>query len=450
MGQKNKSQNQKQDDFGQGPGAVGCSVHTKKCEDPTTDPVVVNRSLCKITPLAMESFVVYNPVRLKFGEGVTDGLASDLLEHGLQKVLVLVGKGSVRRSGLLDRLLEQLREKGLEAEVFEGIRSNPVYEDADRAVSQAKSMGAQALLAVGGGSVIDTAKAVAAGYYTEHSVWDFYAGGAPKPSRALPLFVVLTLAATGTEMNRATVLQNNATGQKRGWGNELLFPKISYLDPLLTQTVPRDYTAYGVADLMAHALEQYFSPDESPLSDAFALQVLRQAMIYGARAVYNGQDTEARSQVLWLSTVALNGTLIAGKKRGDFGVHAVEHVLSARYDVAHGAGLSVVYPAWIKHFAPRIRAKLEALEDACSGWRATHPDPQIRTAPAVVGDPDLPFVGMLEDFFEQIGTPTRLSQMGIPAEECEPLVADLHRHNATGNYFEMKEPDWKRLVQLMY
>ena len=318
----------------------------------------------------MESFVVYNPVRLKFGEGVTDSLAADLLEHGLQKVLVLVGKGSVRRSGLLDRLLDQMRGQGLEVEVFEGIRSNPVYEDADRAVSLAKSMGAQALLAVGGGSVIDTAKAVAAGYYTEHSVWDFYAGGAPKPTRALPLFVVLTLAATGTEMNRATVLQNNATGQKRGWGNELLFPKISYLDPLLTQTVPRDYTAYGVADLMAHALEQYFSPDESPLSDAFALQVLRQAMIYGARAVYNGQDAEARSQVLWLSTVALNGTLIAGKKRGDFGVHAVEHVLSARYDVAHGAGLSVVYPAWIKHFAPRIRAKLEALEDACSGWRA--------------------------------------------------------------------------------
>jgi alcohol dehydrogenase YqhD (iron-dependent ADH family) len=450
MGQKNKTQNQKQDDFGQGPGAVGCFVHTKKCEDPATEAVVAIRSLCKITPLAMESFVVYNPVRLKFGEGVTDGLASDLLEHGLQKVLVLVGKGSVRRSGLLDRLLEQMRGQGLEVEVFEGIRSNPVYEDADRAVSQAKSMGAQALLAVGGGSVIDTAKAVAAGYYTEHSVWDFYAGGAPKPSRALPLFVVLTLAATGTEMNRATVLQNNATGQKRGWGNELLFPKISYLDPLLTQTVPRDYTAYGVADLMAHALEQYFSPDESPLSDAFALQVLRQAMIYGARAVYNGQDTEARSQVLWLSTVALNGTLIAGKKRGDFGVHAVEHVLSARYDVAHGAGLSVVYPAWIKHFAPRIRAKLEALEDACSGWRATHPDPQIRTAPAVVGEPDLPFVGLLEDFFEHIGTPTRLSQMGIPAEECAPLVAGLHRHNATGNYFEMKEPDWQRLVQLMY
>jgi alcohol dehydrogenase YqhD (iron-dependent ADH family) len=425
-------------------------VIVKKAGTPAPYPVKAPRSLCKITPLAMESFVVYNPVRLKFGEGVTDSLAADLIEHGISKVLVMVGKGSVRRSGLLDRLLEQLQGMGLETEVFEGIRSNPVYEDADRAVAQAKSMGAQALLAVGGGSVIDTAKAVAAGYYTEHSVWGFYAGGAPKPTRALPLFVVLTLAATGTEMNRATVVQNNATGQKRGWGNELLFPKISYLDPLLTQTVPRDYTAYGVADLMAHALEQYFSPDESPLSDAFALQVLRQAMIYGARAVYNGQDTEARSQVLWLSTVALNGTLIAGKKRGDFGVHAVEHVLSARYDVAHGAGLSVVYPAWIKHFAPRIRAKLEALEDACSGWRATHPDPQIRTAPAVVGNPDLPFVGMLEDFFEQIGTPTRLSQMGIPAEEGAPLVADLHRHNATGNYFEMKEPDWQRLVQLMF
>ncbi|MFM7699659.1 MAG: iron-containing alcohol dehydrogenase, partial [Bacteroidota bacterium] len=119
----------------------------------------------------------------------------------------------------------------------------------------------------------------------------------------------------GTEMNRATVLQNNATGQKRGWGNEHLFPKISYLDPLLTHTVPAHYTAYGVADLMAHTLEQYFSPDFSPLSDAFAVQVIREAMHWGYKAVQDGNDAEARQQVLWLSTVALNGTLIAGKRR---------------------------------------------------------------------------------------------------------------------------------------
>ncbi|MFZ9968432.1 MAG: iron-containing alcohol dehydrogenase [Bacteroidia bacterium] len=398
----------------------------------------------------MESFVVYNPVRLKFGEGVTESLAADLQEYGITNLLILIGKGSVKRSGLLERLRSQLHEKGLQTEVFEGIRSNPIFEDADRAVEQARSMKATALLAVGGGSVIDTAKAVAAGYYADHSVWDFYAGGAPKPTRALPLFVVLTLAATGTEMNRATVLQNNATGQKRGWGNELLFPKISYLDPLLTTTVPADYTAYGVADLMAHALEQYFSPDDSPLSDAFALQVLRQAMIYGSRAVHDGQDIEARAQVLWLSTVALNGTLIAGKRRGDFGVHAVEHVLSARYDVPHGAGLSVVYPAWIQLFAPQIRAKLEALEDACTGWRSNHPDPRVRLATAGKGHPEIPFLGMLEDFFESIGTPTRLSQLGISPQEKAPLVADLALHRASGNYFSLEEPEWQRLVDFMF
>jgi len=398
----------------------------------------------------MESFVVFNPVRLKFGEGVTDSLSADLKEHGISNVLILIGKGSVKRSGLLDRLQLQLREQGLRSEVFEGIRSNPIYEDADRAVEHARSMKAEALLAVGGGSVIDTAKAVAAGYFADHSVWDFYAGGAPKPTRALPLFVVLTLAATGTEMNRATVLQNNATGQKRGWGNELLFPKVSYLDPLLTTTVPADYTAYGVADLMAHALEQYFAPDDSPLSDAFALQVLRQAMIYGARAVHNGLDTEARAQVLWLSTVALNGTLIAGKRRGDFGVHAVEHVLSARYDVPHGAGLSVVYPAWIQMFAPQIRSKLEALEDACTGWRNHHPDPKVRFGTAGTGHPEIPFLGMLEDFFECIGTPTRLNQLGISPQEKAPLVVDLAQHRATGNYFTLQEPEWQRLVDLMF
>ncbi|MFM7700627.1 MAG: iron-containing alcohol dehydrogenase [Bacteroidota bacterium] len=204
----------------------------------------------------MENFTVYNPVRLKFGPGTVDTVGQDLAEEGHQSVLILLGQGSARRSGLLDRIEAQLLKAGLSWEIFEGIRPNPVYEDADRAVQKAKAMKADALLAVGGGSVIDTAKAVAAGAYVEHSVWDFYAGGAAKPSKALPLFVVLTLAATGTEMNRATVLQNNATGQKRGWGNEHLFPKISYLDPLLTHTVPAHYTAYGVANLMAHTLEQ--------------------------------------------------------------------------------------------------------------------------------------------------------------------------------------------------
>ena len=397
----------------------------------------------------MENFTVYNPVRLKFGPGTVDTVGQDLAEEGHQSVLILLGQGSARRSGLLDRIEAQLLKAGLSWEIFEGIRPNPVFEDADRAVQRAKAMKADALLAVGGGSVIDTAKAVAAGAYVEHSVWDFYAGGAVKPSKALPLFVVLTLAATGTEMNRATVLQNNATGQKRGWGNEHLFPKISYLDPLLTHTVPAHYTAYGVADLMAHTLEQYFSPDFSPLSDAFAVQVIREAMHWGYKAVRNGNDAEARQQVLWLSTVALNGTLIAGKRRGDFGVHSVEHVLSALFDIAHGAGLSVVYPAWIRHFGPAFLPKLEALEQACMPSMFEIPELASLLQNAAHEGSTIPFVNLLEAFFEAIGTPTRLSQLNLGPETHSGILEALVKHKATGNYFDIQEPDHRRILALM-
>lgn len=390
----------------------------------------------------MESFSVYNPVRLHFGENCVDRVGEDLSVLGHRRVLILTGQGSARRSGLLDRLEGQLSAAGLEWELWEGIRPNPVFEDADRAVLKARQLQADALLAVGGGSVIDTAKAVAAGYFVDHSVWNFYAGGAPKPERALPLYVVLTLAATGTEMNRATVLQNNATGQKRGWGHELLFPKISYLDPLLTHSVPANYTAYGVADLMAHALEQYFSPDFSPLSDAFAVQVIREAMIWGHRAVHHGTDAQARAQVLWLSTVALNGTLIAGKRRGDFGVHAVEHVLSALYDIPHGAGLSVVYPAWMRHFGSALLPKLQALQDACAGLIPDFVPTPIQAGP-------LPFVDLLEAFWTSLGTPVRLQELGLGHDHQIQILEALEHHKASGNYFTMNATDHQALVAFM-
>jgi alcohol dehydrogenase YqhD (iron-dependent ADH family) len=397
----------------------------------------------------MENFVVYNPVRLKFGAGTVETVGQDLAGDGRRSVLILLGQASARRSGLLDRIESQLRNEGLSWQIYEGIRPNPVYEDADRAVQMARAMQADALLPVGGGSVIDTAKAVAAGYYVGHSVWDFYAGTAPKPMKALPLYVVLTLAATGTEMNRATVLQNNATGQKRGWGNDCLFPRISYLDPLLTHSVPANYTAYGVADLMAHALEQYFSPDFSPLSDAFAIQVIREAMLWGFRAVHNGQDARARQQVLWLSTVALNGTLIAGKRRGDFGVHAVEHVLSALYDIPHGAGLSIVYPAWIRHFGSSVLPKLEALDQACRPLADEIPKLSPLQQKPIQSSAEIPFVDLLESFWEAIGTPTRLSQMNLAEHTHERILEAMLQHRATGNYFDIQETDHRHLLSLM-
>ncbi|MFN3528347.1 MAG: iron-containing alcohol dehydrogenase [Bacteroidia bacterium] len=380
----------------------------------------------------MENFSVYNPTRLQFGRNCASAIGNDAATLG-KKALVIIGKGSVKHNGVLNQVTDALHKAGIEHELFEGIKSNPEYQDADAAVAAARNLGADMVIAVGGGSVIDTAKAVAGGFYHPGSVWDFYSGKGIKPEKALPLLVVLTLAATGTEMNRFTVLQDTVNRHKRGWGNELLYPRVSYLDPVYTFSVPANYTAYGVADLMAHTFELYFSTDESPLSDHLATDIIKLAMQYGPKVIAEPENYDARANILWLSTVALNGSLNAGKRNGDFGVHAFEHVLSVLYDIAHGAGLSIIYPAWMRHFYGQIADKMDFLAKRVLGQDKNGQD----------------FIVALESFYDQLGTPKRLSQVGIGENEHPLILETLIANKVRGTYFDMQEADYRALLQWM-
>jgi alcohol dehydrogenase YqhD (iron-dependent ADH family) len=380
----------------------------------------------------MLNFTAFNPTRLHFGKDCLQKIGPEARQYG-QKALILIGKGSVKQNGTLKRLTDQLDQAAIEWTVFEGIKSNPEYQKADEAVQKARSFGADMLIALGGGSVIDTAKAVSAGFYVDHSVWDFYQGKGLQPQAALPLLVVLTLAATGTEMNRFTVLQDTAAQQKRGWGHELLYPKSSYLDPEFTYTVPVNYTAYGVADMLAHTFELYFSKDKAPLSDLMATDIVRLGFEYGPLVVAQPHNYEARANILWLSTMALNGSLQAGKRSGDFGVHSFEHVLSVLFDIPHGAGLSIVYPAWMKHFYNEIEEKLNFLAYRTLGEGKTGRD----------------FIQALEDFYDQIDTPKRLQDWGIGIDQHAQILKTLEANKVKGAYFEMKSADYKALLALM-
>ncbi|MDP2189571.1 MAG: iron-containing alcohol dehydrogenase [Sphingobacteriaceae bacterium] len=380
----------------------------------------------------MENFSAYNPTRIQFGRDCTKSIGTDAAFLG-KKALIIIGKGSVKKNGVLDQVTAHLKAANVAYELFEGIKSNPEYQDADAAVAQAKAFGAEMIIAVGGGSVIDTAKAVCAGFYSDHSVWEFYSGKGIKPKAALPLLVVLTLAATGTEMNRFTVLQDTANKHKRGWGNELLYPYISYLDPVYTFSVPAGYTAYGIADLMAHTFELYFGVDAAPLSDHLATDIIKLAMEYGPQAITHPEDYDARANLLWLSTVALNGTLNAGKRNGDFGVHAYEHVLSVLFDIPHGAGLSIIYPAWMKHFYGEIEAKMDFMAERTLGSGKTGKD----------------FIAALEAFYDTIGTPKQLSQWKIGAEQHPLIVETLIENKVRGSYFDMQKADYESILALM-
>ncbi|MCS6822401.1 MAG: iron-containing alcohol dehydrogenase [Microscillaceae bacterium] len=380
----------------------------------------------------MENFVAYNPTKVIFGKGCISKLAHEVSQYG-SRALVLIGRGSVKTNGILSQVLAQLEKANVTYSLFEGIKSNPIYQDADRAVAQARAFKAEVIVAVGGGSVIDSAKAIAVGYYVEHSVWDFYIRKAPAPQRALPILAVLTLAATGTEMNMFTVLQNDATKQKVGYGSPLMYPKVSFLDPEFTYSVSANYTAYGIADLISHCLEQYFDKSHSPLSDSFTIEAIRLAMEYGIKVMENLYDYDARANLMWLATVALNGALSAGKKGGDWGVHAIEHTLSVLFDIPHGAGLSIVYPAWLKYFYPQIESKLTLLAQRIISPAAKAQD----------------FIQHLEEFYQNIQTPIRLREVNILPDKHNLILDNLVQTNANGSFFKMKKTDYEQIIQLM-
>ena len=384
----------------------------------------------------MENFERFNPTKLLFGKDVMDGICTELKPLG-NRAFIIIGKESVKKNGLYARLVSLLNIGGIAHQTFEGIKSNPIYQDADAAVQEAKKFGADYIIALGGGSVIDTAKAVAMGVPVEHSVWDFYLQKA-KPEKALPIFAILTLAATGTEMNPFTVLQDTEGGSKRGYGSPYLYPKVSFLDPALTTTVPADYTAYGVADLMAHALEQFFGLGNSPLTDLHTAAVLKLAVEYGEKVVSHPDDYDTRANIMWLATTALNGSLTAGKNGGDWACHGFEHSLSVLFDIAHGAGLSIVFPAWLKHNQDKFLDKLAFL--ARHVFELEGSDEQI--APQ--------FIEKLEAFFTIIQTPTRLAQANIDKSSKDVILANFKQHKVSGQVYKLNEEDHSAILELMW
>ena len=210
---------------------------------------------------------MYNPTILHFGTDVVNGLENIISGYG-KRVLLITGNGSVVRSGLLQKVHDQLRNDGLETFEYRGIKPNPVIEDVDAAAALGRKHNVDVILAIGGGSVIDSAKIISITIPVDHSGWDFYSGKA-KPKTSVPLIAILTLAATGTEMNPFAVLSNHKTNEKNGWGHPLLYPRHSFLDPHYTLSVPENYTAYGIADLIAHSLEAWFGAGDATLSDRF-------------------------------------------------------------------------------------------------------------------------------------------------------------------------------------
>lgn len=295
----------------------------------------------------MNNFRFQAPTEILFGEGQISHLPESLSKHG-KKVLLVYGGGSIKRNGIYQQVDKLLTTNGFQVTELGGVEPNPRLETVVKGAALCQEHAIEVVLAVGGGSTIDCAKAIAAAVYYDGNPWDFTQKRG-LVGQALPLVTILTMAATGSEMNGGAVITNLATNEKLGLGGPSLIPKTSILDPTFTYSVPVYQTAAGSADIMSHLIENYFSRNTTArLQDRIAEGIMKTVLEYTPKAIADPTNYEARANLMWSSSLALNGLTGSGKE-GVWSCHAIEHELSAFYDITHGIGLAIVTPRWMEH-----------------------------------------------------------------------------------------------------
>lgn len=348
----------------------------------------------------MERFTFYNPTKIEFGPGTDQQISDHLVQYGVKKVLLCYGSERIKRDGLFKIISKNLAQKNIEIVEFGGIVSNPVVAKVREAVELARSNRVDAVLSVGGGSVLDSAKAIAAGTLYDGDIWDLFLGKTHIEA-SLPVFDILTLAATGSEMNPTAVVTNEETQEKFFIASEHLYPKVSIVNPALMQSVPKDYLVYSAADIIAHCMEGYFTASRQPHLQSRIVEAIINTVIETTEILLSDpSDYNARAEFSWASTLALNGLTTSGTGGFSHPNHMIEHALSALFNVPHGAGLSVVLPAWMKWYLARNPAPFERFARKV-----------FDVASAEQG------IAALESWFNKIGTPTRLSQLNITEDQ---------------------------------
>ncbi|MGB5964211.1 MAG: iron-containing alcohol dehydrogenase [Sulfurimonadaceae bacterium] len=355
----------------------------------------------------MNDFTYYNPTKIDFGRGKESTIGKHIKEAGITAVLLVYGTGSIKQIGLYDKTIKSLQDNGIDYKELDGVVSNPLLSRVNDGIKIAKEHRLQAVLGVGGGSVADSAKAIAAGAKYDGDVWDFFIQKA-QITEALPVFTVMTLAATASEMNGNSVVMNDATKQKYSISSVLVNPVVSVINPELMATVSQEYLAYSAVDIIAHSIEIYFTASTHPNFNSRIVESIIKSVIETTEILLEDPNNyAARGEFAWVATQALNGLTPAGTAGGSFPNHMIEHALSALYNVAHGAGLSIVIPAWMKWYNNQNPAQFERFAKEVFG---------VEGADAGIE--------RLEAWFAKIGSPIRLQDANIPKEGIEALASN--------------------------
>lgn len=388
----------------------------------------------------MNNFVFYSPTEFVFGKATEMQVGALARKHGARKVMIVYGGGSVVRSGLLDRVKQSLQEAGIEYCLMGGVQPNPVDTKVYEGIEFCRREQADMLLPVGGGSVIDTAKAIAAGVLYEGDFWDFYIGKA-KVTKALKVAVVLTIPAAGSEGSGNTVITKLDGLQKLSLRvPEVLRPVFSIMNPELTYTLLPFQTACGVADMMAHIMERYFTnTQEVEIGDRLCEGTLMAIINEAPKVMRNPEDYGARANLMWAGMIAHNGTCGVGCEE-DWASHFLEHEISAIYGVTHGAGLSVIFPAWMTWMVEHNVGKIA--QYAVRVWGV--PESEDKKAVALEG------IGKLKTFFTSLGLPVTFKELGVENPDIDRLADSLHRNKGelVGNYVKLTKQDSKEIYHL--
>ena len=375
----------------------------------------------------MKNFEFVSPTKIYFGPGKENDVGSILKDFGASRVLIVIGKNSVIKSGLLERVVVSLGKASIPFELLRGVRANPTFDLVEEGLSIIRTHKIDFILAIGGGSVIDTAKCIAVNFYHNGGVKDINLHKAA-PTKALPVGVILTISAAGSELSNSCVIQDDATGIKVGFNSDLVRPVFAIENPELTYSLPKEQIAYGVVDILMHTLERYFSEsDKYELADEFALGLIKNVLEVGLLAYQNPANYEYQSALMLASSLSHNGLTSIGKKYY-MPVHQLEHPLSGTFPhIAHGLGLAILFPAWCKYYYKYDIDKFTTLGE--------------RVFDIYSGDKEqdaLATISAFEEYFARMELPNKLSDLGVKKEDIESLVNKVTNNNTRTVYHHTK------------
>ncbi len=389
----------------------------------------------------MQNFTHCVPTRFVFGRGAENQVGERVRAFGGTKALIHYGGGSAVRSGLIDRVKRSLEAAGVGYVALGGVQPNPRDTLVYQGIELARREGVDFLLPVGGGSVIDSAKAIAHGVAYDGDFWDFFCGKA-KPEHSLPVGAVLTMAAAGSESSNSCVITQASTRTKRGVRSEQNRCRFAIMDPELAMTLPPYQIASGATDILAHIMERYFTDTpQVDLIDRMAEGAMTAVIRAAQIAVRHPDDYDAQAQLMWASTVAHNDTLGVGRRQ-DWGSHQIEHELSAAYDVPHGAGLAVVFPAWMRYHMNKNVARFAQFAVRVYGCEMNFERPEETALRGIEAH---------EAFLRRIGMPLTLRELGIENADLRMLAAHTKKTNpdgTTGGVFPMTPEDIESILRI--